>query len=108
MAIRVEKASVKGKVGKPDQPSIPQKKPGKGVTGKMAKRAALGTSATSIEHARLSAGDLPAERVRKEMVTLRLDADVLDAFRAGGPGWQTRINDVLRGHMPVALGGTRG
>src|SRR5215469_684353 len=32
----------------------------------------------------------------KEMVTLRLDKDVLERFRAGGPGWQTRLNDVLR------------
>jgi uncharacterized protein (DUF4415 family) len=32
----------------------------------------------------------------KEMVTLRLDKDVLARFRAGGPGWQTRVNDVLR------------
>jgi len=30
------------------------------------------------------------------MVTLRLDKDVLERFRAGGPGWQTRVNDVLR------------
>jgi uncharacterized protein (DUF4415 family) len=27
---------------------------------------------------------------------LRLDADVLDFFKAGGPGWQTRINAELR------------
>jgi len=26
---------------------------------------------------------------------LRLDRAVLDHFRAGGPGWQTRINDAL-------------
>jgi uncharacterized protein (DUF4415 family) len=32
----------------------------------------------------------------KELVTLRIDRDVLDRFRAGGPGWQTRLNDVLR------------
>ncbi len=32
----------------------------------------------------------------KEQVSLRLDKDVLDRFRAGGPGWQTRINEALR------------
>jgi uncharacterized protein (DUF4415 family) len=32
----------------------------------------------------------------KEQVTLRLDKDVLAAFKAGGEGWQTRINDALR------------
>lgn len=32
----------------------------------------------------------------KQQVTLRLDADVIEAMRASGPGWQTRANDVLR------------
>jgi uncharacterized protein (DUF4415 family) len=32
----------------------------------------------------------------KEMVTIRLDADVLEYFRRPGPGYQTRINAVLR------------
>jgi uncharacterized protein (DUF4415 family) len=32
----------------------------------------------------------------KELVSLRLDTDVLNAFRAGGSGWQTRINEVLK------------
>jgi uncharacterized protein (DUF4415 family) len=32
----------------------------------------------------------------REMVSLRLDRDVLDHFQAGGPGWQDRINDALR------------
>lgn len=35
----------------------------------------------------------------KRQVTLRLDADLIDQFRASGPGWQTRINDILRGHL---------
>ena len=32
----------------------------------------------------------------KQQVTLRLDPDVLDAFRATGKGWQSRINAELR------------
>ena len=32
----------------------------------------------------------------KEMVSLRIDRDVLDFFQAEGPGWQDRINAVLR------------
>lgn len=32
----------------------------------------------------------------KSAVTLRLDADVLDAYRATGDGWQSRINADLR------------
>lgn len=35
-----------------------------------------------------------AEQV-KEAIKLRIDADILDAFRAGGAGWQTRINEAL-------------
>jgi len=32
----------------------------------------------------------------REQVTLRIDQDVLDHFRKGGPGWQDRINEALR------------
>ncbi|UXH79558.1 BrnA antitoxin family protein [Roseateles amylovorans] len=41
--------------------------------------------------------------VTKQPVKLRLDADVLEALRATGDGWQTRINDMLRASL--ALGG---
>jgi uncharacterized protein (DUF4415 family) len=30
------------------------------------------------------------------MVSLRLDKDVLEKFQEDGPGWQDRINAVLR------------
>jgi uncharacterized protein (DUF4415 family) len=32
----------------------------------------------------------------KEIVSLRIDQDVLEHFREGGPGWQDRINEALR------------
>ena len=32
----------------------------------------------------------------KKQVTLRLDDEVVTRLRAGGPGWQSRINDILR------------
>lgn len=32
----------------------------------------------------------------KEMVSLRIDRDVLDFFQGEGPGWQDRINATLR------------
>jgi uncharacterized protein (DUF4415 family) len=32
----------------------------------------------------------------KRQVTLRLDPDVIEKFRATGAGWQSRINDALR------------
>ncbi len=38
----------------------------------------------------------PAASVTKEQVAIRFDRDVLTAFRADGPGWQTRMNDALR------------
>lgn len=33
---------------------------------------------------------------KKEQVTLRLDTEILELFRAMGNGWQTRINDALK------------
>ena len=32
----------------------------------------------------------------KEIVSLRIDRDVLDFFQEAGPGWQDRINAALR------------
>ena len=31
----------------------------------------------------------------KERINIRLSHDVVDHFRAGGPGWQSRIDSVL-------------
>ncbi|MFZ5734489.1 MAG: BrnA antitoxin family protein [Pseudomonadota bacterium] len=44
----------------------------------------------------------PALEHPKEAIKLRLDADIVAAFRATGPGWQTRINDTLRRAKPTA------
>ncbi|PIE79434.1 MAG: hypothetical protein CSA11_12015 [Chloroflexi bacterium] len=38
----------------------------------------------------------PIKEHPKQPTTIRLDADILSAFKAGGKGWQTRINDALR------------
>jgi uncharacterized protein (DUF4415 family) len=38
----------------------------------------------------------PRSPAPKKAVNLRLDQDVLERFRSGGPGWQSRINEVLR------------
>jgi uncharacterized protein (DUF4415 family) len=35
----------------------------------------------------------------KKPISLRLDQDVIEFFRDGGPGWQTRMNAVLRHFM---------
>lgn len=41
----------------------------------------------------------------KEQVAIRIDREVLAAFRASGAGWQTRMNDALkdwlRTHSPA-------
>jgi uncharacterized protein (DUF4415 family) len=32
----------------------------------------------------------------KQAVSLRLDREVIEKFKATGPGWQSRINEALR------------
>lgn len=55
-----------------------------------------------FEKAVLHRGGIPVRRGRppvdgaKKQITLRLDADVIETFRSGGPGWQSRINAALR------------
>ncbi len=38
----------------------------------------------------------PPKPNKKKDIKLRIDPDVLKAFRATGKGWQTRMNDALR------------
>ncbi|MDQ0472641.1 BrnA antitoxin family protein [Labrys wisconsinensis] len=38
----------------------------------------------------------PQKEPRKVLVSLRLDATVIERFKAVGPGWQSRMNEVLR------------
>lgn len=38
----------------------------------------------------------PKELEPKVQTTIRLDADVVAAFKADGPGWQSRMNAALR------------
>ncbi|WP_253189291.1 BrnA antitoxin family protein [Brevundimonas sp. LM2] len=40
----------------------------------------------------------PRKPSPKVQTTLRLDAEVIDFYKAGGPGWQSRINAALRKH----------
>lgn len=41
-------------------------------------------------------GRPPLGDAAKRQVTLRLDPDVIERFREGGPGWQGRMNAALR------------
>ena len=36
---------------------------------------------------------------RKELLSLRIDADVIEWFRGQGPGYQSRMNALLRAYM---------
>ncbi|MGH8210042.1 MAG: BrnA antitoxin family protein [Steroidobacteraceae bacterium] len=49
-------------------------------------------------------GRPPAE-VRKVSTKLRLSPEVIEHFRAGGPGWQTRIDQALKRVVARASGG---
>ena len=54
-----------------------------------------------FDRAEIRIGDRVIRRGRppgsaKRSVSLRLDQAVIDHFRAGGPGWQTRMNEALR------------
>jgi uncharacterized protein (DUF4415 family) len=35
----------------------------------------------------------------KKRITIRLDEDIVEHFKEGGPGYQSRINDVLRAYV---------
>jgi uncharacterized protein (DUF4415 family) len=55
-----------------------------------------------LERASRRVGDSVRSDDPKQHVTLRLDPDVVEHYRASGAGWQRRINDVLRraAHLP--------
>lgn len=50
----------------------------------------------------------PQKSPTKELISLRIDRDVAAAYRATGPGWQTRANDALRAYVKkVGVGDRR-
>jgi uncharacterized protein (DUF4415 family) len=53
---------------------------------------------TSLQ-AKLKRGGRPISENPKVATTVRLDADVLLAFKATGKGWQTRMNAALRDYV---------
>jgi uncharacterized protein (DUF4415 family) len=38
----------------------------------------------------------PATGKAKQVVSIRLDQDVVEKFKATGKGWQTKVNDILK------------
>lgn len=41
----------------------------------------------------------PPKTNPKKSTTIRLNAEVLDFFKANGKGWQTKINDILQQYV---------
>ena len=48
------------------------------------------------ENGKLVSRGRPKSAHPKQAISLRVDADVLERFKAEGPGWQSRMNEVLR------------
>ena len=40
----------------------------------------------------------------KVALTMRVDAEVMDALKSSGPGWQTRVNSLLRDALALRQG----
>ena len=45
----------------------------------------------------------PQKSPTKELISLRVDRDVVAAYRATGSGWQRRANDALRAYAKSGL-----
>ena len=58
--------------------------------------ASLQEAATEIRRGR----GRPKSETPKEAIKLRVDADVLERYRASGPGWQTRMQEAIRRAAP--------
>jgi uncharacterized protein (DUF4415 family) len=41
------------------------------------------------------------DQSRKKLISLRVDPEVIDFFKAQGPGYQTRMHAVLQAYMQV-------
>ena len=61
------------------------------ITDDMLDRATIVKSGKVIQRGRPQLGDRA-----KRTITIRLDADVVDAYRSLGRGWQTELNADLR------------
>lgn len=71
------------------------------LTEEVAARAQISIGGKVIREATgtlTKAGRPPIGSQSRQQVTLRLPAEVLAFFKAGGPGWQTRLADVLSRH----------
>jgi uncharacterized protein (DUF4415 family) len=70
--------------------------PRRPTDARAAAEAAFKAATTKLPPAPAEVPKAPAVPGIREMVSLRLDRDVLDYFQKDGPGWQDRINAALR------------
>jgi uncharacterized protein (DUF4415 family) len=57
-------------------------------------RLAFATAFPALAESRRGRG--PQKELTKVAVSLRLTRDVVERFKAGGPGWQTRMDQALK------------
>src|SRR3982750_3999166 len=81
--------SVRRKPAMPDQPRRPRTL----NDARTEAEAAFRKTTTKVAEAPPQKAALPGV---KELVSLRIDQDVLEHFQQDGPGWQDRINEALR------------
>ena len=53
----------------------------------------------ALNNARARGQRGPQKSEVKDRIGLRLDHHIVEHFRATGPGWQSRINDILAEHV---------
>ena len=53
----------------------------------------------ALDNARARGQRGPQKTEVKDRIGLRLDHHIVEHFRATGPGWQSRINDILAEHI---------
>ena len=73
-----------------------------GWSDEMVRDAVPFTGLPGLLQAKLRSRGRPKSAAPKVAVKLRLDPDVLEALRATGDGWQTRVNDALRVNLALA------
>ena len=71
-----------------------------GVVPRAEAAAAAATNVAKVVR-RIARQGLP-QSGRKAAISLRIDPEVLDWFRTQGPGYQTRMNAVLRAYMEAS------
>lgn len=49
----------------------------------------------------------PKSEARKELISVRLDPDIVSKLREAGPGWQSQINALLRRSLRLTSAKTR-